>query len=277
MKLIHNIIRILRKISIFILLIIFSSCGLIKKGRVGSANPHLPKGDSTSVSTHNVDTSFDDVENFHLVQIESADMMSGDSYDFGHKPGLKIVEVKNTKVIKQSSELSEGRIVYKIPDVMKVRTTYKVLVRISKSKNVVSIYDSLQGTVMASTIPITETMEVKLLDISPADNKAFEIVDGNSDVQLIEDGDTYTEWSWNVTPVRVGNSRLKIVVSVIRNGNKKDIVYEDSVEVQKDVWVQIGFFFKKYWQIFMTAIAIPFIVFLYKRRQEKKKEKDGNK
>lgn len=282
MKLIHNIIRILRKISIFILLIIFASCGLIKRGRLGSGNPnfHLPKGDSVGVETHNVDTStsFGDVENHHLVQIESADMMMGDSYDFSRKPpGLKIIEVKNTKVIKQSSELAEGRIVYKIPDVMKVRTTYKVLVRISKSKNVVSIYDSLQGTVMESKIPVTETMEVKLLDISPADNKAFEIVDGNSGVQMVEEGETYTEWSWNVTPVRVGNSRLKIIVSVIRNGNKKDIVYEDSVEVQKDIWVQIGFFFKKYWQVFMTAIAIPFIVFLYKRRKENKKEKDGDK
>jgi len=268
MKFLRKILTALEKISIFCLIFFFSSCGLL--GRGSTKLHHLPLGDldpknpKDSVAT----------ENNHVVLTSADYMLSGDAFDFAKKPpGLRIIEVKNTKVIKQSSELSEGRIVYKIPDVMKVRTTYKCLVRISKSTNVVSIYDSLKETVMTSVIPVTSTIEVKLLDISPADNKAFEIVDGNSGIQLIEDGDTYTEWSWNVTPVRVGNSRLKIVVSVIRNGNKKDIVYEDSVEVQKDVWVQIGFFFKKYWQIFMTAIAIPFIVFLYKRRQEKKKEK----
>ncbi len=91
---------------------------------------------------------------------------------------------------------------------------------------------------------------------------------------MIENGDTYTEWSWDVTPVKVGNSKLKIVVSVIRDNNKKDIVYEDTVDVEKDVIVQITFFFKKYWQVLMTSIAIPFIVWIYKRRKEKQKKRN---
>ncbi|MBK7362818.1 MAG: hypothetical protein IPJ01_11020 [Micavibrio sp.] len=190
---------------------------------------------------------------------------------------LKIIEVKNTKVIKQGNNLAEGRIVYRIPNIMKVRSTYKVLVRISKSKATVSLYDSLQGTIMTSKIPVTETMEVKLIDLSSNDNKAFHISDGNSGVQIIESGDTYTEWSWSVTPIITGNSRLKIVVSVIRDNNKKDIVYEDTVEVEKDFLVQIMFFFKKYWQVLMTSIAVPFIVWIYKRRKEKKEKSDENK
>lgn len=266
---------------IYILILSFlsiTSCNLGKGIAVKHiVNNNLFGNDSVKVTDNSTQgdsimINYNDVVNANHTEYYS--LLVGDAYDFSHSSPqrIKIVEVKNTKVIKQSANLSEGRIVYKIPDVMKIRSTYKVLVRISKSKNVVSIYDSLQGTVMASTIPVTETMEVKLLDISPADNKSFEIVDGNSGVQMVEEGDTYTEWSWNVTPVRVGNSRLKIVVSVIRDNNKKDIVYEDSVDVQKDVFVQIGFFFKKYWQVFMTAVLIPFIVFLYKRIKEKKKE-----
>jgi len=268
---------------IFVLLfltLINCSCGLIGGGKVSAK----PKGDSAIVKDDDVDVGVDSsffveetfgAEHNSVVLTSSNYISMGDAYSYNHNSSraIRIIEVKNTKVIKQSSDLSEGRIVYKIPDVMKVRSTYKVLVRISKSKNVISVYDSLQGTVRESVIPITETMEVKLLDISPADNKSFEIVDGNSAVQMIEDGDTYTEWSWNVTPVRVGKSNLKIVVSVIRGDNKKDIVYEDSVEVEKDIPTQVGFFFKKYWQVFMTAVAIPLIVFLYKRRKEKKKEK----
>ena len=191
-----------------------------------------------------------------------------------HDGGLRIIEVKNTKVIKQGNDLSEGRIVYKIPERMRIRSINRVIVRISKSKASVSLYDSLSGEVRTSRIPVTETMEVKLVDVSPKDNRAFDIVDGNSAVQIVENGDTYTEWSWDVTPIKVGKSKLKIVVSVIRNGNKKDLVYEDSVDVERDVIAQTSFFFKKYWQVLMTSIAIPFIVWLYKSRKEKQKNKN---
>lgn len=187
-------------------------------------------------------------------------------------PEINLIEVDNTKVVKPSADLSEGRVVYYIPEKMKVRSTYKVTVRIAKSKSVVSMLDSLKGTVMTSVIPVTSTMEVKLVDISPSDNKAFEIVDGNSGEQIVEEGDTYTEWSWDVTPLKVGNSKLKIVVSVIRNNNKKDVVYEDTVEVEKDVTTQIGFFLKKYWQWILSTIAIPFIIWIWKSRKKKKGE-----
>ncbi len=183
---------------------------------------------------------------------------------------VKIIHVKNTKVVKESSDLSNGRIVYKIPEKMKILSTYKVLVRISKSKAVVSIYDSLNDVVRTSEIPVTETMEVKLIDLSPKEEKAFEIVDENNAVQIVDNGDTYTEWSWSVTPMRVGNSKLEVVVSVIRGDAKKDIVYEDTVEVEKDVWTQIVFFWDEYWKWIMTTLIIPFIVWFYKNRKNKK-------
>ena len=193
---------------------------------------------------------------------------------------LKIVEVKNTKVIKQSNNFSEGRIVYKIPNIMKIRSTYKVFVRISKSKSTVSIYDSLSGEVMTSKIPVSETMECKLVDVSPNDKKHFYIVDANSAIQIIENGDTYTEWSWDVTPIHIGNSKLKIVVSVIKNDNKKDIVYEDTVEIERDLKEQIIFFWEEYWKWLITTFIIPFVVWWWKNRKKKnnnqeKTEEDG--
>lgn len=196
------------------------------------------------------------------------------------KPPLKITEIKNTKVIKNNTNLSEGRIVYKIPNIMKIRSTYNVFVRISKSKSTLSIYDNLSGEVKTSILPVTETMEAKLIDLSPKDNKSFDIQERNQGIQLVENGDTYTEWSWGVTPIRIVNSKLEIVISVIRDGNKKDIVYQDTVEVEKDIKEQILFFLKKYWQVLMTSIAIPFLVWLYKSIKDKKeseKEKDNNK
>jgi len=190
---------------------------------------------------------------------------------------LKIIEINKGKVIKQTNGYYDGRIVYKIPDVMKIRSTYKVLVRIAKSKATVSLYDSLSGNVITSRIPVTETMEVKLIDVSPKDNKNFDIVELNNAVQLVENGDTYTEWSWGVTPIKLGNSNLKIVVSVIKNDNKKDIVYEDTVMVEKDILVQIIFFFKKYWQVLLTSIVIPLVVWIYKKRSKKKNNNEDDK
>lgn len=201
----------------------------------------------------------------HYLESESPKPLSSNG-----NSDLKIVYVKNTKVVANSSDLSEGRVVYKIPEKMKIRSTYKVLVRISKSKSVVSIYDSLSQKVMTSTLPVTQTMEVKLIDVSPADRKCFDIVEGNNAVQIVDEGDTYTEWYWDVTPTKVGNSKLKIIISIIRDGNKKDVVYEDTVEVEKDIKTQIKFFFESYWQWMLSTLIIPFVVWFYKNRKEKK-------
>jgi hypothetical protein len=194
-----------------------------------------------------------------------------------HGDNIRIIEVKNNKVIKQTNAYSEGRIVYKIPDIMKVRSTYKVLVRISKSKASVSIYDSLSGDIRTSKIPITENMEVKLVDVSPKDDKAFDIEELDNAIQMVENGDTYTEWSWGVTPIRVGSSNLKVVVSVIHNDSRKDVVYEDAVKVERDIPVQTMFFIKKYWQVFLTSIIIPFTVWFYKKRKKKKDDEKTEK
>jgi len=267
----------------------YSSCTSGGKKLVKSPKFEMPTkdisvgADSTASATltniespnHNVTlTSNDDFNNMQPDRM-TVGSSAGDAPKPSHieKPPLKIIEVKNTKVIKNNTNLSEGRIVYKIPNIMKIRSTYKVFVRISKSKSTLSIYDSLSGEVKTSILPVTETMEAKLIDLSPKDNKCFDIEEQNDGVQLVENGDTYTEWSWGVTPIRLINSKLEIVISVIRDGNKKDIVYEDTVEVEKDIKEQILFFLKKYWQVLMTSIAIPFLVWFYKSRKEKKDEK----
>ncbi len=283
-------------IIIIFAFLFYSSCTSGGKKLVKSPKFEMPVNDisvgsdSTASATlpieeypnHNVTlTSNDDFNN-----IQPDRMMVGSSagdipeISYLEKSPLKITEIKNTKVIKNNTNLSEGRIVYKIPNIMKIRSTYNVFVRISKSKSTLSIYDDLSGEVKTSVLPVTETMEAKLIDLSPKDNKCFDIQVKNEGVQLVENGDTYTEWSWGVTPIRLINSKLEIVISIIRDGNKKDIVYNDIVEVEKDIKEQILFFLKKYWQVLMTSIAIPFLVWLYKSKKDKKesdKEKDNNK
>lgn len=113
----------------------------IKDASVGIDSTASVASTSDESLNHNVTlTSNDDFNNIQpdkMMVSSSAGDAPKPSYI--EKPTLNITEVKNTKVIKNNTNLSEGRIVYKIPNIMKIRSTYKVFVRISKSKSTLSI------------------------------------------------------------------------------------------------------------------------------------------
>jgi hypothetical protein len=183
---------------------------------------------------------------------------------------LKVIQVVNDRVFNQTT--NQGVVAYKIPTEMKVRNTYQVLLRIAKSS--VNIYENLNGEVRTSTLPITETMEVKLIDPSPADGKIFDIIPDNDYAQIVENGNTFTQWTWNVTPLKMGKAQLKIMISIVREGNKKETVYQDMVQIKLDIGKEITFFFGKYWQWLSTTLIIPFGIWLYKRHKKEKAEEE---
>jgi hypothetical protein len=186
---------------------------------------------------------------------------------------IKIIKVDNSMVSAKSTNM--GHVVYKIPTEMKVRNTYQVIVRISKTT--AQIYENLNGEVRTTTIPITETMEVKLIDPSPEDRKMFDVIADNEAIQLVENDESITQWTWNVTPIRTGKAQLKVVIAVITNGNKKETVYEDVVNVDSNLSKQIPLFFNSYWQWLIATLLIPVFKYLWpilvKRREEKNKVK----
>ena len=180
---------------------------------------------------------------------------------------LKIKVVENPKIYRKTN--AEGKVVYQIPSEMKVRETYQVFVRIGKSS--VNIYENLDGDVRETVIPVTQTMEVNLIDPSPKDNKAFDIIPDNDETQLVDSIDAYTQWSWNVTPLKTGSSSLKIVISIIRDGNKKEVVYQDRVEVKVNPMKQFMFWLKNYWQWLFTVLLIPVFKWVYDKYIKKEK------
>lgn len=255
-------------IIFFCLLVV--SCGTIKhKNKDTGYGEGSGSGGSSHKDSIVLNIISDSLVNNYVV-INSSNELHLPKPKIKTKPGLKIVSIKNTKVVSTSTDVSEGRVVYQIPDTMKIRSTYRVFLRISKSKVTLSIYDSLDRTVKTSEIPVTQTMEVSLVDPSPDDNKSFHIIADNNAVQMVDSGETFTEWSWNVTPIRIGHSSLKIVVSIIRNGNKKDIVYEDQVKVNVDIPKQALFFWKERYQWIIGTFLLPLFIWLYKRRKDKK-------
>jgi hypothetical protein len=196
------------------------------------------------------------------------------------KEAIKIIKVNNATISTTSTNM--GHVAYKIPTEMKVRNTYQVIVRISKTT--ATIYENLNGEVRTATIPVTETMEVKLIDPSPDDRKMFDVIPDNDATQLVENNESVTQWSWNVTPIRSGQAHLKVMIAVITNGNRKETVYQDTVNVDTNLGKQIPFFFGQYWQWMLSTLVIPFGVWFYNRKknkdedeQEKPKKKSARK
>jgi len=102
----------------------------------------------------------------------------------------------------------------------------------------------------------------------------FDVVPDNNAVQLVENNESITQWTWNVTPLKSGTANLKIVVSIIKDGNKKEVVYQDTVKVNMDMEKEIPFFINKYWQWLLSTLVIPFVIWFYNRH---KKDKEGKK
>lgn len=177
------------------------------------------------------------------------------------KVDKQIVYVKNT-------ELSVGRIVYSIPDTMRLQQVSTIKIRIAKNQSS-TIYNSIGKVTGESEVRTSSTMEVNLID---PEGNAFSIVKSNSNEQIIEDSG-YTEWIYNVTPLKTGKHSLDLVVSIIKDKNKKEIVYSDLVYIRSNPKEVIKGFWEKNWQWGFSTILIPLLIWFYNKRK-KKNEKD---
>ena len=183
----------------------------------------------------------------------------------------EIKDVTNDNAI-YTTTAKNGRFIYYIPERMKYRNTYKVYLRITRSLRTVTIISNTNDTLHSAIIPSTPLMEVKLIDTSPTDDRSFDIVSNNEGTQFVDTGDTYTEWSWSVTPIRITDAKLQIVISIIRDGNKKESVYQKNVNIDVDYMELVRYFIMKYWQFIASSVVIPLVVFLYKRRRNNNNE-----
>jgi hypothetical protein len=249
------------KYLVLLILIILVSCSARKP-----INP-LPAPAPPEASTVGVDSVASDIKlgmDMETSVGSSIEIANAESvYLLKKYPKLKIVNVKSP-ITKTTT--NKGHVAYHIPTIMNVRDTYQVSLRISKTT--VNIYEELEGVVKTTIIPITETMEVKLIDPSPIDDKTFSIIPDNNAEQLIEDGDEVTKWTWNVMPLKTGNANLKIVVSIIKNGHKKETVYQDNIRIRTNPVKTIPLFFSKYWQWMLSTLIIPFGVWLYNSKKK---------
>lgn len=195
----------------------------------------------------------------------------------------KLEKESNTNLDANSIKINKGLLAYSVPLEMKVGDEYTVKVRITKQKdktvlivgdNQIPISDDTTN-VRVESIRVSSVMSASLY----GKKGDFEIESTSTEFQNIEDFG-YTEWSWLVTPLKVGQNNLKLNIKIRIQDNGQDFykditVFEKKVKVKSNITFSFFDFVKQNWEWFMSVIFIPLIRWLFlwwKKRKEEKKD-----
>lgn len=180
---------------------------------------------------------------------------------------VKTITLKSIKRDTIDIDVKLGMLLYHIPDTMLREKTYTIKVRINRDTSNKIISHDLKKYNKLTVIKTTSKMEVNIVDPS---NESFRIVKSNSDQQLVED--EYTEWIYDVTPIKNGHLKLNLVVSIIRDENKKQIVYFDTVFVKLNPKATMSDFISENWKWLCTTILIPLLTWWWNKKRKNKKK-----
>ena len=134
------------------------------------------------------------------------------------------------------------------------------------------ISENLNGKLISKNIKTSDNMQVELIDPT---GECFKISEINSKKQLVDS--SYTEWIFNVMPLRSGKNKLNLVISIFRKDDVKQKVYSDEIYVQSNAPAQIKTFWYDNWKWSIETLIIPIITWLFGiwwgKRSEKKKRR----
>jgi len=232
-----------------------------------------PSESSESFSAKEIteDSSFLTVEHSSLTRSENFEVSAA---FMNKKSVLKKSSSKKVVKLTQNKKSNIGKLLYYIPDSMQVGKSYKIALRISNNTEYVNIISTKPDTVdliagKSKDIKVGKKMSIELSDGS--DNKNFQIVKIGNEKQLIDSGKIYSEWIWNVTPIKSGNSQLMIIVSItLDDGTPDQIIDITKVFVKNNPTFVTKGFLEKYWQWLLSTLILPFIIWLINRKKKDK-------
>jgi len=170
--------------------------------------------------------------------------------------------------------MAEGRIAFNAPDsVVELEQSFSIqlLLEPSKTAGELETRISASGPTESHQIKISETMKARLT------GSGFEITAITSEEQLVSARET-TEWKWEVKAVKPGTQRLYLTVSAIvkfQDETKTRAIrtFEREMLVKVSLGKKISIFVGKNWQWLWTALAVPAVGWLWKRKSAKKRVK----
>ena len=160
-----------------------------------------------------------------------------------------------------------GRVLYHGPTDMTQGEPGTVIVRIARNEDVDVAKDvGPGGQTTVSAVEVAEEMRVRL-----DGGEDFKVRDVHSDPTHFVPITTFSEWTWEVTPLKSGELDLRIVVEVIvrrRDGNERSItplpVDRKTITVSVNPVWSVGEFVKSYWQWLATTLIVPFALWAKK-------------
>jgi hypothetical protein len=263
----------------FLLVLFLTSCATKKEVEINIKNENpisVSKEPSDSISIITNDT---------LVELLDGMIINPDKKDdevMTQQEVTKSIErhekKTNLKVVDKSNSLDTtmGWVAYSVPETMKTFRTYSIKVRISKKSNRQNKAVLILGdddVINNSEYPSLATIDdIKISGEMTAelrgDSDAFFIKSLSTKVQNI-DNESYTEWEWVVTPKKIGESPLKLIIKV-KGSNKDIVVFNKNIKVKKNVSVEVVGFFDSNWQWLMTTIIIPVFIYFWNRKRKRR-------
>lgn len=142
------------------------------------------------------------------------------------------------------AQMEEGRLLYNPPATMEFAQPERVEARITLNPA-----EPLEEGLEGSGVPVEETLPVATFMKVRLTGSGFDILPLSSEEQIVA-GDTFTQWSWDVTPRSTGSQNLVLVVTARVKipdfgEESKDIqVVERQIEVQVSPAQAAQLFFK---------------------------------
>jgi len=269
--------------SIFLILcvLIIFSCKSTKNYPKSMKMPKPVMDDSLS---HDMDG----VVDYQDVEVDSLESSYSKGYYIAESRSYKLPKSKKTTVVDKTTVTEKrnyikGLIAYSVPDEMSVGEDYSIKIRISKDtteKKTLIVGDtkihiadtSIQSTVTIESIRVSSIMSASL---TSNDEDNFKITSKSTETQNIEEFG-YTEWEWNVMPLKSGNNQLKLIIKVRITTEDGEKSFKDIVVFEKDILTKNNISYStknlvdKYWQWALSTLILPFLIWLYNRKKKKK-------
>jgi len=169
------------------------------------------------------------------------------------------------------ASMAEGQIAFNVPDsVVELDQSFTIQLLLDPAKSVGELETMLQASGAAEKyqIKISENMQARLT------GNGFEISPITPEEQLISKRET-TEWKWEVKAVKSGQQKLYLALSAIlkfQGETKVRVIrtFDREMLVRVSLGKRISTFVGKNWQWLWTALVIPVMGWLWKRKSAKK-------